>query len=286
MARVLGRLASPVAVLLGAVALLLSSPVLVPASAATSSGGTSSSATQPSWSTLQGQALRAVAGVRAAGSLAPASSFGPVRTGTVTTASGPVSVEQRTLVASDNSGPVVVVLAWLGGTQLVVTEMDPWSPSSGQALVLAPGTDRVQGRYPLVRSQGLATAQGTTRGTNAVLASVVTHRSEARLASTYGCSGHPLAPEVIGSVYGPLIQGTGVISCPLPETLGLIVGLYERSSELSTTSGGTYGTYYALNVYHACSLISGTNPFKTAQLWSVNGSLYGSTSATSYLDCA
>lgn len=227
--------------------------------------------------TLQDQALQAVAGSGGAGPLTAASAVGPVRTLTVTTADGPIAVSEWTVVASSASGPVVLELSWLGGTQLVVTALGATAGSGGEALVLAPGGSTVQGRYPLDGSQGIAT-------TSAVLRSAP--GSTARLASVDGCSGWVTAPTVIGSVFGPLIDGAGTISCGGAQTLAMIVGLYEWGSSIGGGTKSAYASSLGLTVYHACSPISGSNAFSTAMLWSVNGSRYGATSPTSYLACA
>ena len=88
-------------------------------------------------------------------------------------------------------------------------------------------------------------------------------------------------------MYGYLIQGAGVIECYNSETLSIIASLYEGSTHVGTSAGGSgSGTIYSINAYAYCNRISGTNGFHTAQIWSVNGNLQGgATSGTSYLNC-
>lgn len=288
MARVIRRLACPAAVLFGALALVLG----VQPWASAASGGPAQPPAVPGpsgWSALQDQALRAVSGPGGAGSLDRVQDVGPVRTSTLSTASGQVPVVERSVVASGAGGPMDLVLSWLGGTQLVVTATSPGNASADLTLVLAPGTFQVQGRYPLGVAQARTAAvvhRGAVRARDAVIRTGGRHRSSARLASTNGCAGYAEAPTVIGSVYGPLIESTGIIDCPYPNTLGMILSIYEYGSAITTVSGGANTSGYALNAYHVCSLISGSNAFQTAELWSVNGSLYGSSSPVAYLGCA
>jgi len=92
---------------------------------------------------------------------------------------------------------------------------------------------------------------------------------------------------VIGSVYGPLIQSTGVISCTSGSaTLGMIVGLYQGgASQLGNAGGAGWGGYLGINAYAAC-YATGLHYFQTAQLWAVNGATQpGSSSAWDVLDC-
>lgn len=279
MVRVLRRLAFPVAVLSGVLALVLALGAPPTASAATGDVG---------WTFLQDAALQAVSGPGGAGPLGGVRDVGLVRTSDLVTASGPVQVVERTVVATGVDGPMVLVLSWLGGTQLVVTEESAANASADQTLVLAPGTFQVQGQYPLGSVRATDTAlvrRGSVRARDAVLGARG-HRPTARLASTNGCAGYAEAPTVIGSAYGPLIQSTGIIDCPYVNTLGMVLSIYEYGTAISTVSGGAYATGYILNAYAACSLISGSNAFQTAELWLVNGSLYGSTSPVSYLGCA
>ncbi|MGH9088918.1 MAG: hypothetical protein ACRDYZ_12550 [Acidimicrobiales bacterium] len=227
---------------------------------------------------LQRQALTAVSGFLGDGRLQPVSASGPAVSSTVTTPQGPIPVVEWTLTTSDASGPVVLVLAWLGDTQLVVNAVRPDAGFSGETLVLAPGSSTIQGAYPLGRSVP-STSATTPRGVvDAPLA----------VPSTFdGCYPAPQNPTVIGSIYGPLVEGEGIVDCAQPRTLAMIVSLYEGFSRVGTASGSTYGYYYALDAFYPCRGISGTSSFITTELWSVNGALQpGAQSGWSALACA
>lgn len=246
----------------------------------------------PERSTVQGQAVQAVAGFLGDAGLQSVATSGPVVTSTVATASGPVTVLQWTLVASDASGPVVLSLSWLGGTQLVVTETRPVDGFSGETLVLVPGSSSIQGTYQVGRSAASAAASHRVApGAVAVAAHfAVLHprgnHQRAQLVTYLGCYPAPQNPTVIGSVYGPLIQGEGIVDCSTPRSLGIIAGIYKGYARVGTASGSGYGYYYSLNAYAPC-YASGGNYFVTTELWSVNGAQQpGTQSGWSYLDCA
>ena len=132
---------------------------LAVAPAATSAAtSTSTSSGAPNWSSLEQTALGVTAGARGDGTLDVVGGPSSVAQSTITTASGPVSLAQQTVVATDQSGVVVLDLALLGGRQLVVSEMSPAANDQGETLVLAPGTSTVTGTYRLAGASQ-ATAQ-------------------------------------------------------------------------------------------------------------------------------
>ena len=101
---------------------------LVPAAVAFSAvpvvaetAGASSSAVN--WSTLGQTGLTAASAYRGDGALTAVGNPSPVSNSTVSTSSGVISVAQRTIVATDTSGTVLLNLTFLGGRQLVVTEL-------------------------------------------------------------------------------------------------------------------------------------------------------------------
>jgi hypothetical protein len=266
------------------------------ASAATStSTSTSTSSGAPNWSSLEQTALGVTASARGDGTLDVVGGPSSVAQSTITTASGPVSLAQQTVVATDQSGVVVLDLDLLGGRQLVVNEMSPAANDQGETLVLAPGTSTVTGTYRLAGASQ-ATAQTATlrtashrHGAGIVASDGVLHRGGhvvATLATAGGCFPAPQEPGVISSVYGPLIQGTGVIDCTVsPETLAQIIGLYMGSTQLNNAGGATYGSYLAINTYSPC-YSSSAHSFQTAELWSINGALQtGANSGWSSLNC-
>ncbi|HEY5245322.1 MAG TPA: hypothetical protein VIJ60_06605 [Acidimicrobiales bacterium] len=267
---------------------------VAPASASAATSTSTSSAT-PNWSSLEQTALDVTASARGDGTLDVAGLPSPVAQSTITTASGPVSLAQQTVVATDRSGVVVLDVALLGGRQLVVNEMSPGNGDQGETLVLAPGTSTVTGTYRLAGASQ-ATAQTAAlrtashrHGTGIVASDGVLHRGGhhvATLATAGGCFPAPQEPGVISSIYGPLIQGTGVIDCTSSaETLSMVIGLYMGSTQLSNAGAASYGSYLAVNSYSPCYSSSG-HWFQTAQLWSVNGTLQsGADSGWSALSC-
>jgi hypothetical protein len=258
------------------------------ASASTSSG-------TPSWSSLEQTAMGVTAGARGDGPLNVAGLPSPVVQSTITTPSGPVSLAQQTVVATDRSGVVVLDLALLGGRQLVVNEMSPANDDQGETLVLAPGTSTVTGSYRLSGGSAATTATtalrtATHRDRGGIVASDgVLHRGgrhTATLVTAGGCYPVPEPPGVIGSIYGPLVQGTGVIDCTSSaETLAEIVGLYRSSTEVGSATGSDYGSYLGINAYAPC-YSSSSHSFQTDELWAVNGAVDGgAASQWSSLNC-
>jgi hypothetical protein len=267
-------------------------PVMTPSASA-------SSAATANWSTLEQTGLGAASTYRGDGALTAVGSPSPVSDSTVTTASGVISVAQRTVVADDTSGTVLLNLTLLGGRQLVVTELSPGAGFAGATLVLEPGTSTVVGTYPRPGNDGTATTTGAARGSNTVKASTATlrqtlssaHRSRRpvdRLVTIGGCAPYPAAPGVIGSTFGPLVQGEGVIECGTTETLSQVVSDYRGGTHVgSTATGSDRSTVLDVNAYYGCTVIGGTNGFHTAELWSVHGTLQGgATSGTANLHCA
>ena len=113
--------------------------------------------------------------------------------------------------------------------------------------MLAPGTSTVTGTYRLAGASQ-ATAQTAAlrtashrHGTGIVASDGVLHRGGhhvATLATAGGCFPAPQEPGVISSIYGPLIQGTGVIDCTVERgDTGEVIGLYMGSTQLSNAGG-------------------------------------------------
>ena len=280
-----------VAALIPAVGACSAVPVVV--------GTAAASPTVASWSTLGQTGLAAASAYRGDGALAAVGSPSPVSNSTVSTASGVISVAQRTIVATDTSGTVLLNLTLLGGRQLVVTELSPGAGYAGATLVLQPGSSVIAGTYP--KPGTAATAVGNTdtahhggavRVSAATLRQVLssTHhsrRSVDRLASAGGCEPYPQPPGVIGSTFGPLVQGEGIVECITTETLSLIVANHRGGTQVgNTASGSDSGTWLGVNAYYGCTVIGGTNGFQTAQLWGDDGTIGGATSGTSSLHCA
>ena len=258
----------------------------------------SASPTAASWSTLDRTGLAAASAYRGDGPLTAVGNPSPVSDSFVITASGTVSVAQRTVVAVDTSGTVLLNLTLLGSRQLIVTELSSGSSYSGAVLVLEPDSSTVEGVYP---RPSTTEAPATTSVHRAAVgrASVATLREPSssgprsrggvdRLVTIGGCFPNPQTPGVIGSTFGPLVMGEGIISCGTPETLSQIVSIYRSGTQVGGSgSGSNSSNYLAVNAYYGCTVIGGTNPFVTAELWSVNGVVQGGrTSGTGNLHCA
>ncbi|MHB8219909.1 MAG: hypothetical protein ACYDHU_06250 [Acidimicrobiales bacterium] len=230
--------------------------------------------TAVSWATLEAVALHAVSTLRGDGPLTTDFPPSPVLESTVVISGKVVGISQRTVVADGGSGTVVVQMALLGDEQLVVDEMSPAGRFQGAALVFAPGSGAVESSVPLPGSSATATFG----------AAMV----RAGPATVPGCYGDPQSPTVVGSVFGPLVQGEAVVACLSAEPLALIASIYQGGSQVGGTAGGTgTGNYLAVNAYAPCTVIPGTHTFQLAELYSVYGALQGGdVSATSSLHCS
>ena len=209
---------------------------------------------------------------------------------TASTDTGPVSVAQQTMVAANGTGQVVLVLALLGGKQLLVNELSESAGGQSAVLVLQPGTSQVGEAYALPAPTVGGTA-ATVHGNGAhvvddVLGSGGRHH-RAHLDVTGGCYPAPYAPVVISSTFGPLVDGLGVVRCATGETISIISSVFRGGTRVGTVSGGSGGgTWYGVNAYAPCNYNGSYNSFRTAQLWSVNGNYQGgATSTYSTLQC-
>jgi hypothetical protein len=230
----------------------------------------------PDWSTLEQQALGAVAGYQRVGPLAPTSGLSPAAASSFTLADGTaVPVVQRSVTTSDGQ---VLDLVLLGGRQLVVTAA---SSVGGAVVVLQPGSGQVSAAYPLAAG-GSSNGPGAPVGTAAGGASAV-------LTSTPGnCYAEPGTPGVVGSVYGPLVMGVGEVICySNNENISILASIDENGSQVSGTAGASgYTSLLQVAVYAQCTPVGWDNAFQTAQLWSINGTLEGgAVSPVAWLGC-
>ncbi len=242
------------------------------------SGLASASSSTTSWTSLRQMAYEAVGSYQ--GTSTPLVLQGhpsSISESSATTVSGEViSVEQETVVASNAEGATEVLgLSLLGGRQLAVSVFGPSAGTEGAILVLQPGSPEIAGSYPLHAAwQGSSFNGAAHRG-----------RSAARLVTIGGCAGYAYPPTVIGSTFGPLVQGAGTISCLTGESLAAIVSLYVGSTHVGTTASGTdVGDYLVVNSYDPCT--SGSATFQTDELWAVNGNIEGGTTGRASLQCA
>jgi hypothetical protein len=253
-------------------------PVASTADATTAATASPSAASPaPNWSTLEEQALSAVAAYQ---NIGPLSATGPMSASTSSSFSladgQQVPVLQRSVTTSDGQALGLVLL---GGTQLLVTTA---SLTGSSVMVLRPGTSSVADAYPL------ATAGGSSGGPGGPLASAAGGQT-AVLTSTPGdCYADPGAPGVVGSIYGPLVMGVGEVLCYTSnENISILASIDENGSQVSgTASGSGYSSYLQVAVYSQCTPVSWYNAFQTAQLWSINGVLEsGAVSPVAYLNC-
>ncbi|MGH9092818.1 MAG: hypothetical protein ACRDZR_15795 [Acidimicrobiales bacterium] len=263
--------------------------VMLVTAVGTTSALASTSASGTAWSSLQQSALKAASGSEGAGALSMVGTPGSVSYSTADTATGPVSLAQQTIVASNGTGQVVLVLAFLGGKQLIVNELSESTGGQSAVLVLRPGTSQIAGTYALPQPTVGATTAKTHGHANTVddVLGGGHHHHAAHLDTTGGCYPAPYAPTVVTSTFGPLIDGLGVIRCISRETLSLIVSVYRGGTRVGTVAGGSGGgTWFGVNAYAPCNYNGSYHGFRTAQLWAVNGTLQGgATSATRTLQC-
>ncbi|HVX23125.1 MAG TPA: hypothetical protein VHB02_17425 [Acidimicrobiales bacterium] len=225
-------------------------------------------ALSPTWQSWQADALHAVSTIRDQGPVTLAALPGPISVSLVDTSSGPITIEQQSIEAQDGSGKVDLTLASLDGQQLTVTVA---GASSATVLVLDPNGTTIQHEYQVPTIQ------------------TSSHHGRARvhLVTIGGCHPYAYPPMVIGSIFGPLVDGLGTINCSVTEDLAAIVSLYIGGTHVgATATGSDSGTYLGVNSFFSCSS-GGPNTFHTAELWSVNGVVQGGTTSTgASLGCA
>lgn len=257
----------------------------------TQSALASSSASAGTWPSLDQTALKAAAASEGAGTLSMVGTPSAVTSTTTSTDTGPISVAQQTVVASNGTGEVVLVLALLGGKQLLVNELSETAGSQNAVLALRPGTSQIAGTYPLPAPSTAATAAHVhghgARTVDDVLGTGGHHRGAAHLDVTGGCYSQPYEPTVISSTFGPLVDGLGVVRCYTGESISIIASVFRGGTRVGTVAGGSgSGTWYGVNAYAPCNYNGNYYGFHTAELWSINGNYEGGvTSGTSSLQC-
>jgi hypothetical protein len=277
------------------------------------------------WPTLVDQAFAAVQNYDGAG---PVTAIGPLSspmTSWVSTPNGMIAVNQLSVLASDQSGQFLVGVSDLAQQQLVVADVDPNS-GAGTTLVLQPSSEPVGGSDPSDNPNPgwpwwWFFGWGVSGFANSLTAGVspaidggsakphVKHPHFSGIEHAYkmseptgdattagglspnlagGCYAQPTTPIVVGSMFGPLVQGTGIVNCPFaPQSISVLASLYKNSHGVGNGGGAsTYGTSLAVNVFAGCSP-GGSNLYNTAQLWTLNGSLQsGAQSAVTRLGCS
>lgn len=256
----------------------------------TQSALASGTASTGAWPSLDQSALQAAASSEGTGPLSVVGTPSSVTYTTAATDAGPVSVAQQTVVTTDGTGQVVLVLALLGGKQLVVNELG--APSGGQDAVLAlkPGSTQIAGTYALAPAGGATTAHlhGSGHGARTVADVTGGHRSHAARLDVAGtCYAQPYDPTYVTSAFGPLVDGLGAVRCFTSETVSIIASVFRGGTRVGTVAGGSgTGTWYGVNAYAPCNYNGSYYGFHTAELWSVNGSYQGGlTSGTSSVQC-
>ena len=257
---------------------------LVAGGLALSAPQVSSAAQGPNWQSLQQKANSAIAGYDGAGSIvasAPKSSL----TTTTNVNGTKVTIEEANYSASDGSGSYMVTLSWLNGTQLLVN-LAPTVGSQTTMLELAPSTFKTDG---VTHSQLKPATAGTTPGGIQPLAD-----------TSYfwigGCEGWITAPQIEGSIYGPLIYGEGgyiIPNCPTTSASVLIGTYYWNGSQgigMNNTAGGSGNPSASPGVYaiaYAGCASGGPVYFQTAGLYNaLNEGSAGEYSDWALLSCA
>jgi hypothetical protein len=247
-------------------------------------GASAASAVSP-WSAYEQEAVTAIGALPGQSAITATSALTAPITTSVTTASGSViSAVERSFVATDETGTVDVGLTLLGGEQVIVDVTSPSSSTALTVLSLAPGSSTVadSATAPVVAGTGAGSAADSASGSAAAVVSD---------AST-NCYAVEYSPVVIGSDYGPLIQGLGGAACTqTTEVLGAIVSLSSNGTGVGSASGGSSSpnhvwSYLAPYDYAGCTVTSSASSFQTNVLYSIGGSVAGSgSSSASSLDC-
>ena len=106
-----------------------------------------------------------------------------------------------------------------------------------------------------------------------------------------GAAASVYSPVVVGTIYGPLIDGGAWVGCDGTASISMVVGLYEWTGSSSQGIAGIYngvwGSSDSLNTYAFCSGVPWSDSFQTAVLFAWDGSgYYGATSFWTGLGCA
>ena len=215
---------------------------------------------------------------------------------TVVTASGTITVAQRSIV---EAVPMTreewfsfwrcwVAANWRSPrwTRLLTSRGTRWSSDRGPRRLPGPTPYPARTNRP-PRCPPLRTGSAMARNAALLQRRGKGDQPNARLVTIGGCFPNPQPPGVIGSTFGPLVDGEGIITCGTSESLAEIVALYRGSTHVGTTATGSGGgTFLGINSYYGCSVISGTHAFQTDELWAVNGTVRGgAASHTSNLHC-
>lgn len=257
-----------------ATALLVTGAVAAPAAADQAPHGASAGSGAVATGTLQAEALEVVESVRGAGPAVVVTSMTAGGASTFTSSTGAsVDVSQGSLVAQDADGTILVGASLLGGSQLVV-EMTGLSSGQSTIAVSDPGSTAVEEVDGPFQATVLASPDAGSDGASP---------------DTNSCTDYFDTPTVIGSSFGPLIDGYGGISCNYDAYPALIVGLQELDNGTATGIGNdadASGTTSAsTNAYAPCTS-GGPNDFRTIILYNFNGgSLMGWDSSWTALDC-
>lgn len=220
----------------------------------------------PPWPSLVLQAEAAIAaktGSPVPEAITPLSATTTANVQTVT--GGVVQASETTFMATASGANYTIGLTLLGGQQLLVDYGTPGS-SVIDVLTLVPGTSQIASAAQLSSQAGVQP-------------------------DTSNCYPIAYSPTVVGTIYGPLIEGIGGAGCSYsPEVLGAIVALYSNGSGVGNASGGSSSpnavySYIAPYDYAPC-YSSSANAFNTAVIYSVNGTVAGGgSSGNSWLDC-
>jgi len=234
--------------------------VVASVSIAPTVGGASAARTSQ-WAQLQQRAIAAIQAHVGEGALVPEGVLGREVHTTFTDAAGKaVTLDRRALtVRSTRTGSSYeLALSVLGGRQEVVSAL---GRNLDVTAVFRPDSARVA-HY----SVSAATAPRDAGG----------------------CGGYASVPEVEGTIFGILIEGTGYVQCNIaPETLSELVGIFSNNSEVGNlASGSGYTSYLVVDDWAPCYLDANQSPFQTRMIWAENGTIQGGyTSANASYGC-
>ncbi len=227
---------------------------------------TAATVSQPNWSVLQAEAIAAVGAQRDAGSISVVAGMSATASTSFSHGGSTISADEASMVLSDDAGAFVMTTSYIGEEQLVVAVTSLAGAPETTILVLAP-----DGAVSTV--YGPHQAQESSVG-EAVSCDVVTE-----------------VPYVIGSIFGPLIDGYGAIWCSGSPGVSLGVALYEHqpgvgSVGLNDIADASGASAASADAYYPCSEITRADAFETALGADAGGMYYFQTSGWAGLPCA
>lgn len=268
-----GLCSLPLAAALSFVGLSL---VVAPAGATTSG---------PLWAGIEGDAQTAISSYTGEAITNVGSLSGESDSSFVDAQGSVVSVEERSFAASIGGEQDQVTVAWLGGQQAIVTYLPVSTAGPATSLVLAPrGSSVDAASQPTAVStfwKGTSSNGAHLLDAAADLALRAEHRVFAAALDDFvnygGCEEYIDAPQVEGSVYGPLIYGLAGFVDTCSYDVSVIGGLYENGVGLNDTQGASgipNQSPVGITAFSPCYL-GGPNSFSMAAIYTTPYGQYG-----------